>query len=191
MFTTDSLLKPIPVETILGSENVSGSEYSTSDSSVKFGSQYRAGSAEAFESIRRSAMTSMVVSLGLIKIMSELIMNERQCLRLHHIDEFLSALEGLHLHACSLNDDRKLRKRLSNFNFMSFPTDPARLPDLVDQEIDSLTCLVRLTLRIYADLNDAGKSSHGRDTADMPAFAESWIWRYVASYSPVFLLVFF
>jgi hypothetical protein len=128
-------------------------------------------------------MTSMVVSLGLIKIMSEFIMNERQSLSLRHIDEVLSALEALHLHACSLNDDRKLRKALGNFNFMSFPTDPARLPDLVDQEIDSLTCLVRLSLRVYADLNDAGKTTHCRDAADIPAFAESWIWRYVCPYS--------
>jgi len=101
------------------------------------------------------AMTSMVISLDFIRMLSDFYQRGAPSLSLRHHLRFLGVIEGLHWHARSFNEDQTLRAALRTRAFMRFPDSPGRLPNLLEQEVNSATLLVTIAVKIFGDADPA------------------------------------
>lgn len=124
-------------------------------------------SLDAWNLLRGSVMTSMVVSLDFIRIVGEVVSANSDFWNISQLTDLLDALEALHWHARSFNNDVSLRNSLHKYDFMRFRDDPNRLPHLLEQEVHSLSTILEIVLRIYIVSSDD----------DMKDFAEDWVHR--------------
>ena len=104
---------------------------------------------QAWMALAAGAMTSMVVTLDLIESVGEILQTFELCWTVKHISVFLQALQQCHAHAHAFNHNTSLRINLKLAGFMKFPDNLARLPHLLDQEIDAVMQILAVTTRLY------------------------------------------
>eukprot|EP01038_Epipyxis_sp_PR26KG_P008429 gene8429-11403_t len=96
-----------------------------------------------------SIMTSMVVSLEIVRIMGEIVNTYSLSWQLKHYSSFLFALEVSHWHAVSFNSSIELRLRLAEAGFMRIRSMSTIYPHLLDQEIISIEHILKIIFRLY------------------------------------------
>lgn len=97
-----------------------------------------------------AAMTSMVVSLDFVRVTGEVINVHYSYWEQSHFNEVLNALETSYWHARSFNENDGLRRQLRRMSFMKFSDDSAKLPHLLDQEIQTATLILDVLLKMYS-----------------------------------------
>jgi hypothetical protein len=122
-----------------------------------------------WDQIEGSVMTSMVITLDIIKVVGDVVIARFDHFNKEHFYEYLSGLEVLYWHARSFNGDKAIRVNLFRNHFMVFPDDANRYPHLLEQEVFSLSKILEISLAIY--------STTARN--DLAVFAEDWVHRYV------------
>lgn len=126
-----------------------------------------------------AAITSMVISLELIRMIQEVASAQRSAWNLSHYSSYLQSLETVHWHAFAFNDSNDLRKNLREQRFM---TDGMRkkgdnyplhlLPHLLEQEVYALEQILKISFYLLTP-SDAGaqcdrsssSASKGKKTA--------------------------
>ena len=92
-------------------------------------------SAQTWEEVSKSAMTSMIVSLDIVHVIRAMF-ESRDCgASAENLQDILRALEASHWHARSFNEDERLSVVLQSMAFMRFKNNPTRPPNLLEQEI--------------------------------------------------------
>jgi len=99
-------------------------------------------------SISQALMTSMVVSVSFIRITSELFSRHLSFLNEAQLDSMLHVLEASHWHARSFNEDTRLRNKLKEHSFMKFKHAPNRSPNLLEQEVRSVTQILKIAVTL-------------------------------------------
>jgi hypothetical protein len=75
---------------------------------------------------------------------------------------------------------------MKKHNLMKFPNDASRLPDLLEQEVSSLVCILDVAIGIYLESSSPAQVSQSEarkdhkavnDDTELRAFAEPWISR--------------
>ena len=94
-------------------------------------------------------MSSMVVSLELMKVITDVFNLYKRDWQLRHIDQFLVTLELVYWHARSFNENLPLRKQLNQRGFMQFNNDLVILPHLLEQEIYALSLVQLMTTKFF------------------------------------------
>lgn len=120
----------------------------------------------------RRGMTSLVVALELTRVLGEVMHSHLSGWRPRHCMEFLNALDLCHQHARGFNGDIGMRNRLRERGFMKFPSDPRRLPHLLEQEIRSVTHMAFFSIRLFAE-----ESPEDPLASDMMLLAIEWMER--------------
>ena len=105
--------------------------------------------ADCWDEIAKSAMTSMVNSLDIIHVIEALFDNHNSGFKPEDIDLILQALEISHWHARSFNEDTNLILALQSVSFMHFRDHPARPPNLLEQEIKTVTEILSICTGLY------------------------------------------
>lgn len=127
-------------------------------------------STEAFKKVSTSAMTSMVITLDLIKVITDAIETHYLIWKLENLLLFLNALELMFWHARSFNENFSLRSRLWRRSFMRFAHDSNALPHLLEQEIQTISLIQFIIIKLYHSNGETGKQQAKN-------FAEPWIQR--------------
>jgi hypothetical protein len=127
--------------------------------------------------ISSSVMTSMVVSLDILPLFQEVLLNRYSAWNTSQLTTLLLALEASHWHARSFNENANLRRNLHRLGFMPFRDQPSRWPHLLEQEVQSLTLILEAVLSMYADQSSALNSGNGQSVS-ASSFASSWISRF-------------
>ena len=102
----------------------------------------------AFDLIHHSIMTSMVISISFIRIAGSLFTRHLDYLNKQNITQLLEVLEVSHWHARSFNEDQTLRTALKAHKFMIFQDAPQRSPNLLVQEVCSITQILKIVLTL-------------------------------------------
>jgi hypothetical protein len=108
-------------------------------------------------------VTQCVVQLELIGCAGVLADAHLSSLKISHVDELLSLLQGSAEFARKFNGDRKLRKALWERGFMRFAKHN-KLPSLLRQESTATQQLLILLLRLYKHRDEATIGSLGTTT---------------------------
>lgn len=106
----------------------------------------------------------MVISLDAVRIVGDLVKIHFSDFEIPHFSEFLNAIAALYWHARSFNGNVQLRESLFDKRFMRFQDDVNRLPNLLEQEVLSLSKLLEISLALYSD-----------KSAEFQNYAESWV----------------
>lgn len=124
------------------------------------------------------AMTSMVVTLSSIEMLGDLLFNNYSEWSVEMFRVMLYTLELAHQHAVRFNQNHEIRMQLKLRHFMEFPDRIDRLPHLLDQEVESMTQVVLIALRLYADNeNQEIKGADRTDRGDRRKFIEPYVQR--------------
>ena len=114
----------------------------------------RLTSEQAWRQFTKSAMTSMVISLDFIEVISNIVSFHCASFSSKHVTTLLDSLEAFYWHARSFNDNYRLRYKLRQKGFMIFLGNNNMLPHLIEQEVNSISRIIDLLLKIY--LRDNG-----------------------------------
>jgi len=118
---------------------------------VEAGTIAEAVEEERWLGVKRSSMTSMVTSLDLNRLLGELMHVYYSSWGSDELSAFLNTFWAVHHHARAFNEDLSLRASLHRRGLMHFPDAPRRLPHLLDAEVQSVTQLIVLCFRLFAD----------------------------------------
>ncbi len=144
--------------------------YSPVDNFVEKAADFQSSSAasitDTWDEVAKSAMTSMVISLDIIHVIEALFDNHNSGFGPEDLDRIMQALEQSYWHARSFNEDAKLSLALQSVAFMYFRDHPARPPNLLEQEIKT----VSEVLSICSRLNEL--------SAEYNKVSEKWIYRF-------------
>ena len=106
----------------------------------------------------------------MIKVITDAIEIHYFIWKLENLSAFLTSLELIFWHARSFNENFSLRSRLWRRGFMSFAHDSNVLPHLLEQEIQTLSLMQFIVIKLYQSNDNDGKQSS-------KSFAEPWIQR--------------
>jgi len=122
-------------------------------------------SAQTWDEVSKSAMTSMIVSLDVVHVLRAMFENRDCGLSAENLQDILRALEASHWHARSFNEDSRLSVILQSMAFMRFKQNPTRPPNLLEQEIRTASANLFISHQLGAF------QSHAKQ-------AEKWAKRY-------------
>ena len=104
------------------------------------------------------------------------------CITSLHSIHFLKHLfDTLHQPTTALYIDKALRIRLKDATFMCFPDHVNRSPNLLDQEVRSITHIIALSLQLLSYANDDdNNNNNNEDDVKEDAFVtgEQWLQQY-------------
>ena len=123
----------------------------------------------AFSRVRGGVMTSMVATLGVINSSRIFFTSFREVMDESMYVDMLEAMELVHWHARSFNEDQQVRADLRGQKFMVFASNPLRSPNLLEQEVDSAKEVLEVSLWL---LGQSGQPS-------LQDLAENWLQRYL------------
>jgi brefeldin A-inhibited guanine nucleotide-exchange protein len=115
----------------------------------------RLTSEQAWRQFTKSAMTSMVISLDFIEVLSNILSFHCVSFSSKHVTTLLDSLEAFYWQARSFNDNYRLRYKLRQKGFMIFLGNNNMLPHLIEQEVNSISRIIDILLKIY--LRNNGK----------------------------------
>jgi hypothetical protein len=128
--------------------------------------------------ISSSVMTSMVVSLDILPLFQEVLLNRYSAWNTSQLTTLLLALEASHWHARSFNENANLRRNLHRLGFMPFRDQPSRWPHLLEQEVQSLTLILEAFSNIECNvgyLQNILSGCHFKDSKNrLPARSNIW-----------------
>lgn len=134
-----------------------------------------------------SAMTCLVMTLELIQLNKAFVSRYHASMGLTHIEKALRTMECGYWHAFCFNENLRLRLKLQQRGFMNKNRGNARalktLPNLLEQEVLALECLLQTTFDLYGAEESNGTLSSCEDTR---AFIKPWLQRYPLLHLPSF-----
>jgi hypothetical protein len=132
-----------------------------------------------FKEIHASIMTSMVVTLGLIDVTTRVFSTYRKEFENKQYYTVLSILESCHWHARSFNEDQSLRHALRDESFMTFPPNSRRSPNLLDQEVNSVSLIIKIAIQLlsHTNNNENGQSTPiNQNQNENGVINEAYLW---------------
>ena len=142
---------------------------------IKVNSQSKVSVDQKWRKSSSSLMTSMVVTLDLIKVVTEALDSHSSDWKVKHVDLFMKAIELAFWHARSFNDNYALRSQLQRRGFMQ-RIDTSILPHLLEQEINSISLIQFVIMKCYGI--ETG-NMFGDHLNVLKSFAQPWIQRSV------------
>jgi hypothetical protein len=119
-------------------------------------------------------MTSFVVSLELLKVVTDSLDIHHSIWNVKHIEQFFLSISVVFWHAFSFNTNSQLRTNLCSLKFMK--QQDSYIPHLLDQEVRALSLMQFLVIKCYKFDSNLPLSFSGSPN-EFHIFASVWVER--------------
>jgi hypothetical protein len=106
-------------------------------------------------------MASMVATLGVLTTIRLVFTRFKSTISASDCGKLLKALEAVHWHARSFNEDQSMRSSLREKRFMLFANSPNRSPNLLEQEVDSAKHIIEIAMWMSCRQDESYRDAAG------------------------------